>query len=464
MTGILGSADLLNGPSQAIYVNNKNAATVATVSIVNRNPSRSARVRIAVSDSETPIGTDWIEYDTEVSPRGVLERTGLWVNPSQFIVVRSDCAGVNAVVWGATKGSINPSAPGITPATPGTVTWQTGATSLSLVAYKPFRQYVSAVDSAGGTVVYSLASGSSLPAGLGLSSDGTLEGQINFTGAYSFTITASNGTSSVNRTFTGTIVSAATSALDLIAAGITTDGAYDIVLPGVGLTSVYCLLNPIWDGGGWMMAMKANSTGTTFQYSSNLWTTDNTLNATSVNQSAGDAKFEVMNKFAAKDIMARWPDIGVNGGSIPNTGTWTWMENNFNNGTRQTLIDFFYSPSNRSFSQGSGGTGYFIRDAKTFSGWQSGVFSSQTDIRFYGFNYSGSSLNTGTRVRWGFGWNENGEGLFPGGFTLFAGTNDVYGGIGLDSLGNNWSAGDRIGCCQDTTGINRQARVEIYVR
>ena len=253
-------------------------------------------------------------------------------------------------------------------------------------------------------------------------------------------------------------------ASELVTAGYTTDGVYKINLPTVGITNVYCLLDPKWDGGGWMLAMKAANTGTTFSYSSSYWTTDNTLNSTSVNLSSGDAKYEVMNKFAAKDIMARWPDISTNGGSIANTGTWTWMENNFNNSTRQTLISFFTTPSNRTSTSGGGGSGYFIRDAKTFNGWQSGVFSSQVDIRFYGFNYNGYNNATAFRVRWGFGWNENGEGLFPGSVVQYSGTNDVYGGIGLDSSGNSWSAGDRISCCADTTGINRQARVEIFVR
>lgn len=257
------------------------------------------------------------------------------------------------------------------------------------------------------------------------------------------------------------------SAQDLVGAGFTTDGVYSLNLPTVGLTNVYCLLDPKWDGGGWMMAMKAAATGTTFNYSANYWTTDNTLNPTETNQNAGDAKFEVMNKFQAKDIMARWPDISTNGGSIPSTGTWTWMENNFNGGTRQTLIGFFTSPSNRTYTSPTfGGSGYFIKDAKTFSGWQSGVFSSQTDIRFYGFNYvPNPGYGVNAKVRWGFGWNENSEGLFPGNnVASYMGSNDVSGGIGMDSSFGSYSAGDKISCCQDTTGINRQARVEIYVR
>ena len=254
---------------------------------------------------------------------------------------------------------------------------------------------------------------------------------------------------------------AAPSASYLISLGNTTDGVYWINLPTAGPTQIYCILNPIYDGGGWMMAMKA-TTGTTFNYSANYWTTANTLNPTENNRNNGDAKFNSMNYFQSNDMMAIWPDIS-NGGSIPSsTLGWTWLQNNFNDGTRITPISFFgitYPTMN------PGGSGKFIKDAKTFSGWASGVFSSQPDIRFYGFNYiNNPSYGTSAKCRWGFGWNENAEGLYPSNNVSYIGSNDVSGGIGMDSSFGSYSAGDRINCCQDTTGINRSARVEIYVR
>ena len=254
---------------------------------------------------------------------------------------------------------------------------------------------------------------------------------------------------------------AAPSASYLVSLGLTTDGVYWIDLPTVGPTQVYCILNPVYDGGGWMMAMKA-TTGTTFNYSANYWTTANTLNPTETNRNNGDAKFNSMNYFQSKDMMAIWPDIS-NGGSIPSsTLGWTWLQNNFNDGTRITPISFFgitYPTMN------AGGSGKFIQDAKTFSGWASGVFSSQVDVRFYGFNYiNNPQYGTQAKMRWGFGWNENGEGLYPSSFVSAYGSNDVSGGIGMDSGFGSYSAGDRINCCQDTTGINRSARVEVYVR
>lgn len=232
------------------------------------------------------------------------------------------------------------------------------------------------------------------------------------------------------------------------------DGVYWINLPSVGPTQVYCLLNSATDGGGWMMAMKA-TTGTTFQYSSNYWTSANTLNPTYNDRGNADAKFNTMNYFAAKDIMALWPDITTAGGSLSLSGygCWSWLQNNFNNGVRITPINFF-NTVNR----------LFLGDANNFSG-KGNQFTSQTDVRFYGFNYTNESFNSNSsKCRWGFGWNENGGGLFPNGNEV---SPDVAGGIGLSYLGSvNYSSGDYYGCCatNNFVGLNRSARVEIYIR
>ena len=158
-----------------------------------------------------------------------------------------------------------------------------------------------------------------------------------------------------------------------------------------------------------------------------------------------------MNYFFAKDIMALWPDIPWNyngsttGGSINTNGSynvWCWLQNNFNNGIRITPINFFSSASN-----------LFFGDANNFAG-KGTAFSSQTGVRFYGFNYTVNS-----RVRWGFAWNENNPALYP---NTDQSSNDVFGGIGMQAL--SYSAGDYVACCDNIRGINRSARVEIYIR
>ena len=240
--------------------------------------------------------------------------------------------------------------------------------------------------------------------------------------------------------------------------GKSTDGVYWINLPFVGPTQIYCLLSAAVDGGGWMMMMKS-TTGTTFNYASNYWTSVNTLNTSSYDRTNADAKFDVMNYFHAKDMMALWPDIPWNygssatGGSVNTNGSynvWCWLQNNFNSGVRITPINFFNTS-----------TKLYLGNANNFAG-KGTAFSSQSDVLFYGFNYTNSSSTAS--VRWGFGWNENGGGIYPNGNEA---SNDVSGGIGMTGVFSsaiNYSAGDQITCCQSNTGINRSARVEIYVR
>lgn len=224
------------------------------------------------------------------------------------------------------------------------------------------------------------------------------------------------------------------------------DGVYWIDVPTVGVKQVYCIMNSAYNGGGWMLAMKA-TTGITFSYSSTYWTAVNTLNPTDVTRNNADAKYDVMNYFLAKDMMAIWPDIpnsGTESGSIDNLTNWTWLQNNFhNNGSTTTLISKF---SGAQVAYETSTTG-----AMSFSGYGATAFSNQGGFTFYGINYTTLANSS---VRWGFAWNNETN----------QSSNDVSGGIGMGSSYGNFSAGDKIGCCQINTGINRSARVEVYIR
>lgn len=276
-------------------------------------------------------------------------------------------------------------------------------------------------------------------------------GDIYYTGS-NYIVSTNYAGSTINTLYTyfdgSTSERAAPSALYIKnLTGTNTNGVYWINLPVVGATQVYCIMDSDVDGGGWMMAMKATR-GTTFPYDSGYWTAVNTLNPTDTTRNDGDAKFNTMNYFPSKDLLALWPDIPYNygsgtGGSLSLSGynNWCWMKNNYNTGTKQTLINYFSTASNVSFG--------------TPKGVEKGTaFSSQAGNSFYGINFT-SFYNT--RVRWGFAWNNEFD----------WGSNDVIGGIGQYA---NWgslqsfSAGDQIGCCADTAGINRSARVEMYIR
>ena len=90
--------------------------------------------------------------------------------------------------------------------------------------------------------------------------------------------------------------------------GTNDDGVYYIACKGQPSAPTYCLMNDTYNGGGWMMLMKATR-GNTFQYSSNYWTTNNTLNTSSTDRSDGNAKFTVFNDVHVQDIMAIFPDM-----------------------------------------------------------------------------------------------------------------------------------------------------------
>ena len=244
------------------------------------------------------------------------------------------------------------------------------------------------------------------------------------------------------------------------------DDMYWITLPTIGAKPVYCIMNSAIDGGGWMMGLKAVAGSTTFNFSSAHWTAITTLNPTLPNRSASEAKFDVMNYFPAKDLMALWPDIpanygGGNGGSLNLKGTynaWCWLQNKFNLqakpvGGNDTIvpIKFFADDAPKYVCQG-----------KQFSGWGT-PFSSQAGHQWFGFNYKSDcpwqphpwpNYSNGNRSRIGFGFNNEGDSC----------TNDLTSGIGLGNYWRNWSAGDVVNCCQDRTGINRSARVELYFR
>jgi hypothetical protein len=72
---------------------------VVTLSVVNRGAT-AATVRVSVSASATPADSEYIEYDTSLSAKGVLERTGIVLDAGKLLVVRSSATSVNAVVYG----------------------------------------------------------------------------------------------------------------------------------------------------------------------------------------------------------------------------------------------------------------------------------------------------------------------------------------------------------------------------
>jgi hypothetical protein len=236
--------------------------------------------------------------------------------------------------------------------------------------------------------------------------------------------------------------------------GLTVDGNYYISCNNTPILT-YCLMQTKYDGGGWMMIMKATRSAT-FNYEANYWTTINTLNERDLTINDSDAKYDAFNHVPIKDVMAIWPDIANDfgnstGGSLNISDGWVWLVNNYyNNGGYPKALDGFQLPRDANPS-----------NPYSFAGFRSGTFSTQSPAYrhvFGGHSHIGNN-NWGT-VRWGFVWNENGANDFN--------SCDAWNGIGVSrafaAFGNTGkSAGDNYGCC-GSAALNREMKVRLYGR
>jgi len=229
--------------------------------------------------------------------------------------------------------------------------------------------------------------------------------------------------------------------------GTNANGMYTIALSLGGAvvnTPVYCLMDSAVDGGGWTMVMKSAQNSTAFNYSASYWTTANTLNPSDASVTLSDAKYDSFNYLSATNMLAIFPDININAFGSTERGSidghnygWTWKQT-VPSGPKTALEVF------------NGADKQYLSLPAAFNGQSGTIFSEQGGFKWYGFNYPGGGHQL--KVRWGFGWNNEGD----------EGSNDVSGGIGMSWL--SYSAGDSIRCCQTTNGVNRSIAMQMYVR
>ena len=98
-TGRLGIADLTATVNTTVYTCPSDKFTVASISVCNRG-TQPTTIRLAVASLSTPTNAEYIEFDTELLPKNVLERTGIMLSADQKLVIRSTASTVSAVACG----------------------------------------------------------------------------------------------------------------------------------------------------------------------------------------------------------------------------------------------------------------------------------------------------------------------------------------------------------------------------
>ena len=98
-TGLLGQAALAAATNTTVYTVPVATFSVFSVSVCNRGTT-TATIRMAIASAATPTNAEWIEFDTQISANGVLERTGLMANAGKLLVVFASNANVSVSAFG----------------------------------------------------------------------------------------------------------------------------------------------------------------------------------------------------------------------------------------------------------------------------------------------------------------------------------------------------------------------------
>jgi hypothetical protein len=99
-SGVLGRVSLASTTLTTVYTVPIGNVAYLNVTLANRS-SASAAVRVALAQTAaSPLDAEYIEYETDISGNGVLERTGLILGAGWSVVAYSDSAAVSVMTYG----------------------------------------------------------------------------------------------------------------------------------------------------------------------------------------------------------------------------------------------------------------------------------------------------------------------------------------------------------------------------
>lgn len=99
-SGLLARSFPAAATETTVYTVPAGKTSSVTISACNQNPTDYAKIRIALTTSDTPTSNSYIEYDAPINAFGVLERSAIVLAAGQKIVVRTTIGSVSFVVFG----------------------------------------------------------------------------------------------------------------------------------------------------------------------------------------------------------------------------------------------------------------------------------------------------------------------------------------------------------------------------
>lgn len=97
--GTLGQSAPSATTNTVVYTVTSGTTATLTINVCNQ-ASTSGTIRLAISDTTSPSNKDYIEYDTTVPAKGVLERTGVVVSGGKRIIAYCSTANFSINVYG----------------------------------------------------------------------------------------------------------------------------------------------------------------------------------------------------------------------------------------------------------------------------------------------------------------------------------------------------------------------------
>ena len=100
-TGILGQSNPTGSTSTTVYTVPAGKTASLTVSFCNMNSSDTVKIRLSLTAVSAAAGvTNYLEFDANIPPNGVLERGAIVAGAGENIIVRANSSEVSVTVYG----------------------------------------------------------------------------------------------------------------------------------------------------------------------------------------------------------------------------------------------------------------------------------------------------------------------------------------------------------------------------